>query len=83
MKTVMQQLLEELNGDSFQELCSNHKYIKDYLESRIKSTYIKKEQIQIQDDFDNGQANYTSPRDYETGKDYYISTFGDSNEAGI
>jgi len=47
MKTSMQQLLEELNGDSFQELCSNHKYIKDYLESRIKSTYIKKEKEQI------------------------------------
>lgn len=47
MKTVMQQLIEELNGNSFQELFSNQNYIKEYLETRIKSIYldIEKEQM--------------------------------------
>ena len=46
-QTAVEKLLEELNGDSFQELCSNHKYIKDYLESRIKSIYLEIEKQQI------------------------------------
>ena len=47
--TAIQELLEELNGHSFKELCLNHKYVKDYLESRLKSTYLKKEKQQIID----------------------------------
>ena len=47
MKTALTQLIEELNGNSFQELFSNQNYIKEYLETRIKSIYldIEKEQI--------------------------------------
>lgn len=47
MKTVMQQLIEELNGNSFQELFSNQNYIKDYLDNRIKSIYLEAEKQQI------------------------------------
>ncbi len=43
---AMEKLLVELNSDSFQKLFSNQNYIKDYLESRIKSTYIRKEEEQ-------------------------------------
>jgi hypothetical protein len=49
----------------------------------IVKEFRAKEQIQIQDAFDNGQANYTSPRDCETGKYYFNVTFYDNTEAGI
>lgn len=47
MKTALTQLIEELNGNSFQELFSNQNYIKEYLETRLKSIYldIEKEQM--------------------------------------
>lgn len=45
----MQELLEELKGNSIQELSSNHRYIVDYLEARIKTTYLEKEKQQIID----------------------------------
>lgn len=47
MKTAMQQMIEELNGNSFQVLFSNQNYIKEYLESRIKSIYLEAEKEQM------------------------------------
>ena len=49
MKTALTQLIEELNGNSFQELFSNQNYIKEYLETRIKSIYLDIEKEQIMD----------------------------------
>lgn len=49
MKTALTQLIEELNGNSFQELFSNQNYIKEYLETRIKSIYLDIEKEQMMD----------------------------------
>lgn len=80
MKTVMQQLIEELNGNSFQELFSNQNYIKDYLENRIKSIYLEAEKQQIIDAWRQGEAhghNYYED-DYiveNKTEEYYYKTF--------
>ena len=66
-QTAMQELLNELNCDSFKELCSNHKYIKDYLESRIESTYLEKEKQQIIDAYNKVSMS--------TAEQYYNETF--------
>lgn len=72
MKTVMQQLLEELNGNSFQELFSNQNYIKDYLENRIKSIYLEAEKEQIMDAWNTYDSHEESPSTFE---EYYQQTF--------
>lgn len=66
----------------FQEIASYHNG--DYKEGMERvlqglssqvNYLANKEQILIQDTFDNGQANYAEPRDYENGKDYYTESF--------
>ena len=86
-KTVITQIIERLE-DAQKHIMANTDYAIGYdgaLSDAVTvcKSFLESEKLEIQDTFDNGQANYTSPRDYETGKDYYVSTFGDSNEAGI
>jgi len=80
METALNEILDKLreeikfiNDDDSREDRFYQSGLK--LAFNIVKEYRAKEQIQIQDAFDNGQANYTSPRDYETGKEYYNETF--------
>jgi len=76
--------IQELKNwmDEFSDLASYHHgehrqgmlQVLSGLSSQI-NLLANKEQIQIQDAFDSGQANYTIPRDYENGKDYYTECF--------
>lgn len=68
MKTPMQELMSELNDNSFQELFSNQNYIKEYLEARIKSTYIEKEKQVIKEAFAAGENNIDFPALHGQGK---------------
>ena len=88
MNTAITEILEKLreeikfiNKDDSKEDRYYQSGLK--LAFNIVKEFRAKEQIQIQDAFDDGQSNYTSPRDYETGKEYFNSTFGDNPEAGI
>lgn len=63
-KTAMQSLLEELNEKTFLELCSNHKYIKDYLESRINSNFLNVEKENIIEAHKDGFLSSEKNEDY-------------------
>lgn len=67
-KTALQLLLEELNEKKFLELCSNHKYIKDYLEIRINSNFLKIEKQNIIDAHKDGFLSSDKNEDYFTKK---------------
>lgn len=70
MKTAMQELIDYLQEQLDDDFDSRTKYIQEFCQKSLE-----KEKQQIIDSFDNGQANYTLPKDFETGKDYYNETF--------
>lgn len=80
MKTVLTQLIEELNGNSFQELFSNQNYIKEYLETRIESIYLDIEKEQMMEAWESGYSNGVrsvsrgEPK-IKSSAEYYTQTF--------
>lgn len=64
-QTAVSWLIEQLEQKGF-----DLKFNQDVIE---QAKQLEKEQIV--DAFDDGQANYSLPRDFETGKQYYSDTY--------
>jgi len=72
MKTTIAQLKEILDGSGI------------YLDKKLYSDFMEKEKIDLQKAYSQGRVDEETRFPYATDEvDYYNSTFGDSNEAGI